>query len=121
MDAIYQYKTEIVKKSLFAFLSICALCVLLSKGILLVSLLFGYSMSVINFHLLALDISKIAILRSSKYSSLLMIKFFMRYAMLALAMVIAFKYTLNIPLFVFGLFFIQIMIVVDNVFNVKQV
>ncbi|MBU1863277.1 MAG: ATP synthase subunit I [Candidatus Omnitrophica bacterium] len=121
MDMVHQFKKEVIKKSFIIAAVVLCLLVVSGQRRMFYGFLLGFGISVINFHLLSLDITKIVILARLKYASFLILKFFLRYGMSALAMCCAIKYSCNIVMFMVGLLSVQSIIFIENVLGQKQV
>ena len=120
MKSVRHYKNDILKKCVFVCACICFLFIALHKTQVVRGFLLGACISMINFHLLSVDMAKLSILEVARFRSLMIVRFFLRYGIIALAMYGAFLYNLNIVLFIVGLLMVQMIIVVDNVSKIRQ-
>ena len=120
MEIVKQYKKEIILKSFFVFLPILFFLIIFNKSNWLYGFILGYLSSVLNFHLMSVDIGKLSILQARKFQSLLILRFFMRYLIMGLVIFCGFLYNLNIFMLMIGLFFVQIVIFIDNLLGVKR-
>lgn len=121
MGTLRNYRNSIIRKS-FLYFSVAFLVLVVIIKTVKVSgnsihygFLFGFLVSLINFYLLSNDIVKVDTVARSKFRSLLLVRFFLRYVCIGLAVFAAVKYDFNIIAFLIGLFFFQIVIVIDNV------
>ena len=121
MSDFHKFKSSIIAKSLLFFALVCIFFVVIKVKVNLIGLGLGYTVSLINFYLLAQDTVKIHSIDKRGFVSLLIIRFFMRYGMIGLAMFAALKYELNIVIFIFGLFFVQLTLIADNFFQSRKV
>lgn len=114
MNNVVQFKNNIIRKSLCMAGIVCLALYLFADIRWIGGFGLGCVISMVNFHLLSLDISKMTSLGHTQFRSLLIIRFFLRYGMIGLAIYVAFLHNLNIILFTVGLFMIQIMIIFDT-------
>lgn len=122
MNDLRKYKSTIILKCLIGNLIIVGVLFFLAKESMnFISLIMGTIISVFNFSLLSKDIAKMPNLEKRGFASLMIIRFFMRYVMIALAMFVALKYEMNIILFIIGLFSVQLTLIADNFIKLRQV
>lgn len=120
MDSVRQYTKTIFLKSFIFFASVFILCAVTQNNRMLASFSFGFAVSLVNFYLLALDIEKVTLVLGLKFSSRLILKFFLRYAMIGLAMVCALRYNANILAFGCGLFVVQMVLYGDTLLGKRK-
>jgi len=117
MVPIDSYKYKIILKSAFLCISVLIIFLILGHTDIYYALVLGFIISSLNFHLLSQDVSKINILAKKEYQSVLIIRYFFRYAMIALAMICVIKYDLGIVPFVLGFFSVQAVLIIDNIYS----
>ena len=120
MDTVRRYRNSILRKCLVVCGCMCCCFVALHKTPLLSGFLLGASISMINFYLLAVDMTKLSIFDLSRFRSFMIVRYFLRYGIVALALYSAVLYGLNIVLFVIGLLLVYMTIMIENVVKVKQ-
>jgi hypothetical protein len=120
MSDITRYKKKIIYRSFILFaLGFLFLAVTQGNKVSF-GFFLGFCISVINFHLLSIDIMKVNTFGKNDYQSVLILRYFMRYLMIGLAMFCAFKYNLNPIAFLAGVFLVQSILFFDNVKFVRQ-
>ncbi len=120
MDTVRQYRNEILRKCLCICVFVCLSFIAFRRTELLRGFLLGAGVSMVNFHLLAVDMTRFSILELKRFPSFMILRFFLRYGLIALAVYVSFLYGLNIILFAGGLFLVQLIIIVDNLSKMKQ-
>ena len=71
-------------------------------------------MSMLNFYLISKDVRKVTTAEQKGFTALLVKRYFLRYMMLALAIICVVKYKLHIVLFIAGFFVVQGTLIIDN-------
>ena len=120
MEEIIRYKNQVISISFIIFALGFIILVVTQTSAEYVGLLLGFIISAVNFHLLSIDVSKIGALGRRDYQSVLILRYFMRYGMIGLALFCAFKYELNIVAFIAGVFLVQIVLFFDNIKTLRQ-
>lgn len=75
-----------------------------------VSYLFGLSLSIINFYLLSTDITKVFFTEKRRGQGFLVIRYFLRYGVIAGSFAIAVMNGCHVPAFIIGFFSCQILL-----------
>ena len=120
MDLIKEYKKKIILQSLKFFTLVFIICVVINKNSFTLAFLLGFCLSIVNFHLLSKEASKLPQLAQNGFRAFILIRYFFRYFMMALGTYVALLHELNIYLFAIGLFTIQITIYADTLIANKQ-
>jgi len=119
MESLRAFKNGIIKRTIFFAIPVAV--VLSSHFSSCAAFLLGLSVGLLNFHLLSRDVSNMTVLPQKRFTSILMINYFLRYGMIGLAIVCAITYSLSVPYFCIGLFFIQGVIIINTLFIQRQV
>jgi len=120
MQEVVQYKNKVIKISFIFFAIGFVVLAVIQTSAEYIGLLLGFIISAVNFHLLAIDVTKIGVLARRNYQSVLILRYFMRYGMIGLALFCAFKYELNVLAFLVGVFLVQIVLILDNITTLRQ-
>lgn len=115
MVQIKSYKASIIIKSALLTISIFILSALIGRVLAYKGLALGVIIAGLNFHFLTCDIAKIQVLDKKSYQSVLIIRYLMRYGMIALAMMCVVRYDLGIVAFLIGFFSLQSVLFIENI------
>ncbi len=108
MKEILQYKNKVIIRSFIFFALGFLVLAVTQTSAEYIGLLLGFCIGAVNFHILAADVTKLGSLAQRDYQSLLILRYFLRYGMIGLALFCAMKYDLNLVAFIAGLFLVKI-------------
>ncbi|MBN1493633.1 MAG: ATP synthase subunit I [Candidatus Omnitrophica bacterium] len=109
MDDIARYRKAVYLRLLYLGLPIALLLFWLKKFAVAESFIFGCLTSAVNFYFLSVDIGKLNTERMASGVRFLIMRYFLRYAVLVLLFCIVFIYKFNVIAFVIGFFTCQLL------------
>ena len=114
MNEIASLRRTIFKLAFFITIPLVMVLVGVGQMWLGVSFLFGALSSALNLFLMSKDFSGLDLKKGKRAAGFLIWRFFLRFGILGLLLVLAIKYELNLIAFVLGLFMCQILIVLNQ-------
>ena len=113
MNTVHVYMGRIIRNCLVMCAAISGVFILLNRMDWLGGYCLGVGISIVNFYIMALDTEKAIVRRSRNGRSFLIIRFFLRYSMIALAMYVTFLHGLAIVAFMAGVLAIQTVLLIE--------
>ena len=112
MDDIAYYRKTVYLRLIYLVVPIVILLLFLGKSSVAEAFILGCFTSAVNFYFLSMDIGKLGSQRLGPNARFLIVRYFLRYAVLVLLFCIVFIYKFNIIGFVIGFFMCQLLLLI---------